>query len=63
MCSSDLQVLGGLPMAVEVLLDITTPPRVFRPGFSASSRQSTTQSFRLVVALPLAKAIDTSTLE
>jgi hypothetical protein len=59
----DSQVLGGLPMAVEVLLDITTPPRVFRPGFSASSRQSTTQSFRLVVALPLAKAIDTSTLE
>jgi prepilin-type N-terminal cleavage/methylation domain-containing protein len=59
----DSQALGGLPMAVEVLLDITTPPRVSRPGFSASSRQSTTQSFRLVVALPLAKAIDTSTLE
>ena len=59
----DSQALGGLPMAVEVLLDITTPPRVFRPGYSASSRQATTQSFRLVVALPLAKAIDTSTLE
>lgn len=58
----DSQALGGLPMAVEVLLDITTPPRVFRPGYSASSRQATTQSFRLVVALPLAKAIDTSTL-
>jgi len=59
----DSQVLGGLPMAVEVLLDITTPPRVFRPGSPASSRQPTTQSFRLVVSLPLAKAIDTSTLE
>lgn len=59
----DSQALGGLPMAVEVLLEITTPPRVFRPGNPASSRQPTTQSFRLVVSLPLAKAIDTSTLE
>jgi len=59
----DSQALGGLPMAVEVLLDITTPPRVFRPGSPASSRQPTTQSFRLVVSLPLAKAIDTLTLE
>jgi len=59
----DSSTFGGLPMAVEVLVDITTPPRVFRPGFSASTRQPTTQTFRLVVALPLAKAIDTSTLE
>jgi len=59
----DSTTFGGLPMAVEVLVDITTPPRVFRPGFSASTRQPTTQTFRLVVALPLAKAIDTSTLE
>ena len=59
----DSQAFGGLPMAVEVLLEITTPPRVFRPGYSASSRQPTSQSFRLVVSLPLAKAIDTSTLE
>ncbi|HBH51551.1 MAG TPA: hypothetical protein DDY91_06615 [Planctomycetaceae bacterium] len=59
----DSSTFGGLPMAVEVLVDITTPPRVFRPGFAASTRQPTTQTFRLVVALPLAKAIDTSTLE
>ncbi|MCY2967966.1 MAG: prepilin-type N-terminal cleavage/methylation domain-containing protein [Planctomycetota bacterium] len=59
----DSATLGGLPTAVEVIVEITTPPRGTRPGVSASSRSSKTQSFRVVVAIPLAKATDTSTIQ
>ena len=59
----DSATLGGLPTAVEVIVEITTPPRGTRPGVPAASRSSQTQSFRVVVAIPLAKATDTSTIQ
>ncbi|MFM8286508.1 MAG: prepilin-type N-terminal cleavage/methylation domain-containing protein [Planctomycetaceae bacterium] len=55
----DSSSLGGLPTAVEVIIEVTTPPRGSRPGIAASKRNPATQAFRLVVALPLAKATDT----
>jgi len=59
----DSSQLSGLPMAVEVEIEVTTPPRGSRPGAPAAARQSKSQSFRLVVAIPLAKAIDTSMIQ
>jgi prepilin-type N-terminal cleavage/methylation domain-containing protein len=55
----DSSSVGGLPTAVEVIIEVTTPPRGSRPGFAASKRDPASQTFRLVVALPLAKATDT----
>jgi len=55
----DSSMLGGVPTAVEIIIEVTTPPRGSRPGFAAAKRTATAQTFRLVVALPLAKATDT----
>lgn len=58
----DSSQMSGLPMAVEVEIEITTPPRGSRPGASVKTREAKSQSYRLVVAIPLAKATDTSTI-
>lgn len=59
----DSSQMSGLPMAVEVEVEITTPPRGSRPGASVKTREAKSQTYRLVVAIPLAKATDTSTIQ
>jgi hypothetical protein len=51
----DSNVLGGMPKAIEVLVELRP-----MPGRSIGGRSSAPNVYRLLIAIPLAKPIDTS---
>ena len=56
----DSNILGGMPKAIEVLVELRPlPGRTNRSGSSGSS-SSVPNVYRLLIAIPLAKPIDTS---
>jgi hypothetical protein len=57
----DSKVYGGLPRAIDVEIAMQPTAGSSRPGFQGTAAGTATV-YRLVIAIPLAKPIDTSTI-
>lgn len=56
----DSNLFGGLPKAIEVLVELRPMPSHSGSGRSSGAASSTSNIYRLLIKIPLAKPIDTS---
>ncbi len=59
----DSNLFGGMPKAIEVLVELRPLPSHSSGGRAGASTSSTPNVYRLLIAIPLAKPIDTSTIQ